>query len=185
MDRRLLGKEQVGPVQGQVAVHLVGGHLMIALDAVFAAGVHHGGGADDVGLQKHTGVLDGAVHMALGGEVHHHVGVLLLKQLVNGLPVADIRLHEAEVGVVHHRSQGGQVSGIGQLVQAYDAVIGMLLEHMEHKVAADKAGAAGNDNGHWLTRPFRTRSCSRCPPAAERFCPCRTEWGPSRPSPRQ
>ena len=37
--------------------------------------------------------------MALGGEVHHHVRMLLLKQLVNGLPVADIRLHKAEMGL--------------------------------------------------------------------------------------
>ena len=73
---------------------------MIALHAVLAAGVHHGRRTDDVRLQEDAGILDGAVDMALGGEVHHDVGVLLGEELVHALAVADVNLDEAEVGVI-------------------------------------------------------------------------------------
>ena len=86
--------------------------------------------------------------MALGGEIHHHVRVFFLKELVHALPVADVQLHEAEVGVIHDRGEGGQVARVGQLVQTHDAVVRVLAQHMEDKIASDKSGAAGNDDGH-------------------------------------
>ena len=86
--------------------------------------------------------------MTFGGEVHHHVGMLLLKKPVHALPVADVQLHKAEVGVIHDRSQRGQIAGIGQLVQADDPVVRVFAEHMENEIGADKSGAAGHDDGH-------------------------------------
>ena len=82
MNGCLLSKEQVGAIQGQVTVHFVGGDLVVALDAVLAAGVHQHLGAQDVGLQEDLGILDGAVHVALGGEVHHHIGFFFLEELI-------------------------------------------------------------------------------------------------------
>ena len=64
--------------------------------------------------------------MALGGEVHHDVGVLLGEELVHALAVADVNLDEAEVGVIHHGRERGEVAGIGQLVEADDPVVGVL-----------------------------------------------------------
>ena len=86
--------------------------------------------------------------MTFGGEVHHHVGMLLLKQVVDGLAVTDVRLHETEVGLVHDTLQRGQVSGIGQLVHADNTILRVLVQHIENEVAADKTGAAGADGGH-------------------------------------
>ena len=40
MDRRFFGEEQIRTIQRQIAVDLVCGYLMEALDAVFAAGIH-------------------------------------------------------------------------------------------------------------------------------------------------
>ena len=148
VDGRLLGEEEIGPVQGQVAVDLVRGDLVIARDAEGAAGVHQDGGADDVGLKEDGRVLDAAVHVALGGEVHHDVRVLLAEDAVYGLAVADIDLAEAEVRLLHDGGKGGEVARVGQLVQADDAVLRVLCQLIKDEVGADEAGPAGDDNGH-------------------------------------
>ena len=106
MDGGLFGEEHVGAVQRQIAVDLVGRDLMIAGDAVLAAGVHQHLGTQNVGPEKYLGILDGTVHMALGGKIHHHIGLFFLKQAIHALPVADIQLHKAEVGVIHHGRKG-------------------------------------------------------------------------------
>ena len=149
MDGRFLGEKEVRPVKGQIAVDLVGGNLMVAADAVLPARVHQHLRTQNVGLQEHLGIFNGAIHMTFGGEVHHHVGMLLLKKPIHPLPVADVQLHKAEVGGIHDRSQRGQIAGIGQLVQADDPVVRVFAEHMENEIGADKSGAAGHDDGHF------------------------------------
>ena len=86
--------------------------------------------------------------MAFRGEIHHHVGMLFLKQLIHALTVADIQLYEPEIGVTHHRLQSGQVARVGQLVQANDSVIRVFFQHMENKIGPDKSGAAGHNDVH-------------------------------------
>ena len=120
---------------------------MIAADAVLAAGVHQDGGADDVGLEEDGGVLDAAVHMAFGRKVHDDIGLLLLKNAVNGLAVADVGLAEAEAVLVEDGCQSRKIARIGQLIDADDAVLGVVIHQVKNKVAADKAGAAGDDDG--------------------------------------
>lgn len=146
MNGGLLGEEEVGAVKGQVAIDLIGGNLMIALDAVLVAGVQQHAGAHDVGLQEDGGVFNGAVNMALSGKVHHDVGLLLLKELIDSSPVGDGGLDKAEVGVVHDAGQGLQIACVGQAVQTDDAVLRMSAQHIVDEVAADKTGAAGDNN---------------------------------------
>lgn len=69
MDRGILIEEEVRTVQGQVAVDLIGGDMMIPLDAVLPAGVHQNGGADDIGLKEDRRIFDGTVHMGLRREI--------------------------------------------------------------------------------------------------------------------
>ena len=69
VDGGIFCEEQVRPVQGQVAVHLVGGDLVVADVAVLPAGVQQHLGAHDVGLQEDGRVLNAPVYVALGGEV--------------------------------------------------------------------------------------------------------------------
>ena len=121
---------------------------MIAADAVLAAGIHQDGGADDIGLEEDGGVLDAAVHMAFGREVHNDVGLFLLKNAVDGLAVADVGFAEAEIVLLKDGSQGRKIARIGQLVDADDAVLGVVTHQVKNEVAADKAGTAGNDDGH-------------------------------------
>ena len=92
VDGCFLSEEQVGTVQRQVAVNLVGRNLVVAPDAVFAAGVHEHLRAQNIGAQKYTGVLDGAIHVALGGEIDDDVRLFLLEQPVYGLTRRRCRL---------------------------------------------------------------------------------------------
>ena len=148
MDGRLLGEEEVGTIQGQVTVDLVCGDLVITLGAVLAAGVHHHLGAQDVGLQEDLRGLDGAVHVGLGSEVHHRVRLLLLEDLIDGVPVTDVHLIEGKVGVLQRLLQRGEVARIGQGVQTDDPILGMVFQLKVDEVRTDEAGAAGQKNGH-------------------------------------
>ncbi len=139
-------KEQIRPVQRKVAVYLVGGYLVVAYDAVFAAGIHEHGSADDVRVQKYLGIFDGTVHMAFRREIYDHIRMLLLKEPVDSLPVCDALLHKTEISVIHDRCQSGEIACIGQAVQADDPVVRILVQHMENKVASDKACTAGDDD---------------------------------------
>ena len=148
MQRRLLRKEEVGSVERQIAVYFVCRYLMITFDPILAAGVHEHRRADNVRFKENARIFDGTIYMTLRGEVDHNIGFLLLKELVHRLPIADIRPHKAEVGVVHHASECGEIPRIRELIQAHDAVIGIFPEHMKDEVTADKSGTAGHDDRH-------------------------------------
>ena len=139
---------------------------MIALNTVLTAGVHQHLGADDIGLQENARILDGAVHMALSGKVDHDIRLLLLEKLVHGLAVADVCFHKAELRVFHGLSQCLQIAGIGQLIQADNAVLRVLLKLQIDKVSANKAGSAG-DNDRFTHNQYRTFPAAtflRCSP---------------------
>ena len=156
VQRRLLGEQQVRPVERQVAVDLVGRDLMEADIPVFAAGVHEHGRADDVRLQKQRRVGDRAIHMALGREVHDHVGVLLGKEAVDRLTVADVRLDKAEIRLPEQRRERGEIAGIGELVDAHEPVVRIALAQVKQEIRADEAGAAGYESSHAV--PSQTRA---------------------------
>ena len=151
VDRGLFGEEQVRPVQRQIAVDFIRRYLMVPLDAVFPASVHHGRRADDVRLQEDARILNAAVHVAFRSEVHHDVRMLFLKELIHGFPVTDIRLHKTEVRIVHDALQRAQVACVGQLIQADDPVIRILAQHVKDEIASDESGAAGYDDRHNFT----------------------------------
>ena len=148
VDGGLFREEQIRPIQGQIAVHLVGRHLMIPLNAVLPAGVHQGLGTQNVGAQEQPGIFHGTIHMALRCKVHDNVGMLFLKELFHGSLIRNVRLHEAEMVILHGLIQGGHVACIGQAVQADDPILWMVLQLEVDEVAANEAGTAGDDNGH-------------------------------------
>ena len=144
MNRRLFGKEQIGAVQWQIAVHFIGRYLMIALNPVFAASVHQHAGSQNIGLQKDPRIHHRAVHMAFRRKVDHHIRVFFLKQRVNRATIGDIPFYKGETGIFHHRFQGFQIARIGQLVQTDDLILRVLIQHIKNKVTANKAGTAGD-----------------------------------------
>ena len=46
-------------------------------------------GADDIGLNEFAGPIDRSIDMALGGEIHHRVGLILLEQFTEAFAVAN------------------------------------------------------------------------------------------------
>lgn len=151
VQRCLLREEEVGPVEGQIAVDLVCGDLMIAPDAVFAAGIHERRRAEDVGLQEDARILNGAIDVAFGRKVDDDIGVLLFKETEYPLSVADIQLNEAEIGLLHDACKRRKIARISEFIEADDAVIGMRLQHIKDEVAADEPRSACNKNGHLLS----------------------------------
>src|SRR5699024_6260903 len=65
--------------------------------------------------------------------------------------VCDAFFYKTEIRIIHDRSQGREISRIGQAVQAYDPVVGIFVQHMKNKVASNESGSAGNDNSHNLS----------------------------------
>ena len=144
MQRSALGKEQVGAVERQVAVHFVRRYLMVPLYAVLAAGVHERRRTYDVGLQKDAGIFDTAVDVALRREIDHDIRLFLGEQPIHALAVADIQPHKAEIRIVHNAFESGKIACVSEFVNADYAVTRMSLHHMEDEVAADESRAAGN-----------------------------------------
>ncbi len=85
--------------------------------------------------------------MALGGKVDNIIEIILLEQAFHQLLVADIALHEHMTGVALHVLQVLQVACVGQLIQVDQQDLRVFLEHIMHKVGADKTGAAGDQIG--------------------------------------
>ncbi len=148
MDWRFFREEQVRAVKGKIPIYFVGGNLMVTGDSIFPAGIHQHSSSLDVGVQKYFRLLDGTVYMALCRKINHHIRVFFLKQLINCFPVCDALLYKTEIRAIHHWLQRGQVSGIGQAVQANDPIIRVFVQHVKNKVASDKSGSAGYDNCH-------------------------------------
>lgn len=151
MQRGRLREEEIGPVEGQIAVDLVRGDLVIALDAIFAAGVHERRRAENVGLQEDARILNGTIDVALGRKVDDDIGVLLFKETEYPLSVADIQLDEAEIGFLHDARKRRKIARISEFIEADDAVIGMRLQHIKDEIAADEPRAARDKNGHLLS----------------------------------
>ena len=149
MNRSFFRKEQVGTIKRQVTVDFVRAYLMVALDAVFAAGIHQNRRPHDVRFKEKLRIFDRTIDVRFGRKVDNHVGMFFFKQFVNCFTIADVNLAETEVGIVHHRLERRQVARIRELVNADDALIRMCLKHMEHEVAADEPRAACNNNVHF------------------------------------
>ena len=139
--RSLLG-ELRGVVERQVAVDLVGGDVVVA-DAVLADGLEQAEGALDVGAQEGLRVGDGVVVVGLGGVVHDRV-------VTGDDPIEQLRVADIAHDELH--AVGGQpgdvlgVAGVGQLVQDGHVDVGVVVHHVVHEIAADKAAAARDDD---------------------------------------
>lgn len=154
LEVRLFRKEQVRTVERQIAVDFIGRNLMIAVNAVFAAGIEQHTRADDIRLQENLRILNRAVDMRLRCEIDDNIRLLLLKNAINRLAVRDIRTDELEVLLLHRALKRLKVARIRQLIHTDNAVRRMLLEHIVNKIRTNKAGTAGHDNIHISIPPI-------------------------------
>ena len=153
----------------EASVHFVGGNMMkehrripqgpVAFLPRETGHIEERIGSQHIGGHKGFGAQNGAVHVALGGKVDHRINLVLLKDLFHGRPVPDIRFDKdipgLRSGAVLFRDIGEAfaVPRIGQGIQIDDPARKVRTggEKVAHHVGADKAGAAGYQDGIIMT----------------------------------
>ena len=139
---RLLG-EYLVRVEGQVPVDLAGGYVMEPGHAVTSGSLGEGLGAEHVGPEESGRVEDGQAVVRLGGEVDHHVDLVLGQRLGHDLEITDVPLDEHDP--ILDISQIGPVPRIGEHVVGHHHVVGVVLHPVTHEVRADEAGPPGHE----------------------------------------
>eukprot|EP00913_Durusdinium_trenchii_P006019 g5631.t1 len=150
-----LGEPQLGAVEGEVAVDFVGGDVHeAALPGAEACEVEQGLRAEDVGADEGLRVGDGAVHVALCGEVEDDVGALHVG--LDGAGVADVGVGElvTRVGVRAREVVG--VAGVGEGVEVDDVDIGAGIEH-----SADEAFGRARVDPPAIDEAMAERVCAQ------------------------
>ena len=127
MYRRVLMEEEVGTIQRQISVDLIGSDLMKTLYTVLTTSVHHDLRSKDVCLEEDTGVLDGTIHMRLRRKIHHDIRMLFFKDQKNFFPVSNIFFVKDKIRILHRVVEGMDVCGVGQGIDADDPPIRSLL----------------------------------------------------------
>ena len=145
--RGLLG-EAGRVVQGEVAVDLVGGDVVVA-HVVLAASLEQAEGALHVGAQERLGVRDGVVVVGLRRVVDD--GVVPGDDAVEQLGVADVAHHELHA-VLGQAGDVLWVAGVGELVEHRHVDAGAVVDHVVDEVGADEAAAAGDNDVFILNR---------------------------------
>ena len=143
----------------ECAINLVGRDMVETFAVSIAVPIHLGGLQEaqrthHIGLREGERVFDGAVHVALGGEVDDAIDLLVLHELVNRLEVADVGLYELIVRLVLDVFQIGKIACVSQLVEVDDFIIGILVHEQTYDMASDEARAASNDNGTFVVHVF-------------------------------
>ena len=144
--RRVIGRglgEPLRIVELQIAVDLVGGHVMQP-HPVPAYRFQDDERPDHVGLQERRRIGQRVIHMGFGREVHHRVR--LGDQLGNEVRVGDVALHQPDL--VLDGSQRFAAARVGHGVQNRHRVVRVVAHGGVHEIGADEAGATGDQQPH-------------------------------------
>ena len=117
-------------VQGQVAVHLVRAHVMVA-HIVLAGRLQQAERALHVGLQERLRIRDRVVVMRLRRVMHDRI--MTRNQLVEQFRVADVAVHELHA-VAQDAPDVLQVARIRQRIQDRHMHIRMMVIHVMHEI---------------------------------------------------
>ena len=121
---RFLGEGRIGEREG--AVNFVGGDVeeteggfagLGEFGPVETGAVEEAERADDVGLDKRLGGIDGAVDVGLGGEIHDGVDVMFGEETGDEGGIADIAVRENVARVVREVGEVGGVAGVSERVE--------------------------------------------------------------------
>ena len=102
-------------------------------------------GAEAVGAHERIAVLDAAVDVGLGGEVHHRV--VAIHGRLHHVLIADVAVHEPAPSVIDEVADGGEVARIRESVEDGDLVVAVG-KQPPHIVRADETGRAGDEQLH-------------------------------------
>ena len=141
MVRGLL-RELVRIIQGQIAVHLVRAHVMVA-HIVLAGRLQQAERALHVGLQERLRVRDRVVVVGFRRVVHDRV--MARHDFVEQLGVADVAVHELHA-VAQDAPDVLQVARIRQRIQDRHMHIRMMVIHVMHEIRTDKTTTTGHNN---------------------------------------
>ena len=124
---------------------------------VGAGGFEQLEGALHIGADEVAGAVDGAVDMALGGEVQEGAGAVRGQQRGHRWAVTNIDPREVVARVGGHWGQALQVAGVGERVEHQHGLV-LLAQPVVHKIGADETGGSGEED-HDLKpgeKPVRT-----------------------------
>ena len=116
---------------------------------VTAYGFEQVKGADDVGLNEFTRTMNGAIHMALGGEVDDSTGLGIGQQVGHQSTITNVATNKLVAWVTFQLCQVLEVSGVSKQIEIHNWFIA-LLEPVEDEVGTDEAGGACNKNCHTM-----------------------------------
>lgn len=96
MDRCFLCEKQVRSIKRKVIVNLVCRNLVIAVNAVLVACVHHKYCTHNVCFKKISFFFDGTSNVKVRSKISRYIVILLFKKLINFFNAADIILNKAK-----------------------------------------------------------------------------------------
>ena len=141
-------------VQGEVAVHLVRAHVVVA-DAVLAHSLQQTERALHVRPQERFRISDRIVVVGLGRVMHDRV--MPRHDFVEQIRIADIAHHELHT-VLRQARDVLRIARVRELVQHGHMHVRMVLHHVMHEIRTDKTTATGHNNVMGNKRLFSHRS---------------------------
>ena len=129
-------------VQRQVAVHLVGAHVVVA-DPILPDRLEQAERALHVRPQERLRVRDRIVVMGLGRVVHDRV--VARHDPVEQLGVADVAVHELDT-ILRQTRDILDVARIGQGIQHGHMHVRMVVDHVMHEIRTDETTATGHND---------------------------------------
>jgi hypothetical protein len=94
-------------------------------------------------LHESFGAVNGTIDMTFRCEMQHRTRLVLFQQAGQQAAIGNISLHKNVARITLQAAQVFQIAGIGQFVQIDDDFIAQR-EPVQHKIAANKAGTAGD-----------------------------------------
>ena len=150
-------------VQGEVAVHLVRAHVVVA-DAVFAHGLEQAERALHVRLQKRFRIRNRVVVVGFGRVMHDRV--VARHDPVEQLRVADVAVHELDT-ILRQTRDILDVARIGQGIQHGHMHVRMVVDHVMHEIRTDETTATGHNDVLRSKRLF-SHMCNSTFPLSQR-----------------
>src|SRR5208337_1586968 len=102
-------------------------------------------GAVDVGADEIVGAVDGAVNVALGGEVNDGAGLSAPQQAAHKIAIDDVALLEAIARMGFDGTQVVEIARVCQLIEIQDAR-GFGGNPLENEIRANESSAAGDQD---------------------------------------
>ena len=161
----------VGTVKGEGAVDFVGGDVVESAlcDRFFATlrmtreelrmtrpaerlpaeagGLKEGKGSHYIGLGECEWVFDRAIYVRFCREVDDAVDIFVFHQTADGLEVADVQFYELVVRFILDIAEICKITGIGEFIDIYNAIVRVLVYQQSDYVAAYESGSAGYEDG--------------------------------------